>query len=63
MNEETGSENGVMTDLVLAGILQIEEIEENGDILLSLDWEKLYEYDSNIYYYLREAELNGEMIQ
>ncbi|QNN98374.1 hypothetical protein SEA_LILMARTIN_141 [Streptomyces phage LilMartin] len=63
MNEETGSENGVMTDLVLAGILQIEEVEENGDILLSLDWEKLYEYDSNIYYYLREAELNGEMIQ
>ncbi|QNO12549.1 hypothetical protein SEA_MULCHMANSION_142 [Streptomyces phage MulchMansion] len=63
MNEETGSENGVMTDLVLAGILQIEEVEENGDILLSLDWEKLYKYDSSIYYYLREAELNGEMIQ
>ena len=36
------SDNGVMTDLVLQGILQIEEVEENGDILLSLDWDRLY---------------------
>ena len=63
MNEQSGTENGVMTDLMLQGILQIEEVEENGDILLSLDWDRLYEYDSNIYYYLREAELNGQMIQ
>lgn len=55
--------NAVMTQLMLEGILQIEEADENGDILLSLDWDKLYEYDSNVYYYLREAELNGEMIQ
>lgn len=55
--------NEVMTQLMLEGILQIEEVDENGDILLSLDWDRLYEYDSNVYYYLREAELNGEMIQ
>lgn len=63
MNDEAGSDNGVMTELILAGILQIEEMEESGDILLSLNWEALYEYNPDIYYYLREAELNGEMIQ
>jgi hypothetical protein len=63
VNDETGSETGVMTELILAGILQIEEVEENGDILLSIDWEALYGYNPDIYYYLREAELNGEMIQ
>lgn len=57
------SDNGVMTELILAGILQIEEVEENGDMLLSLDWDKLYEYSPEIYLYLKTAELNGQMIQ
>ncbi|ASR76554.1 hypothetical protein SEA_TRIBUTE_141 [Streptomyces phage Tribute] len=63
MNEENGTENGIMTELVLRGILQVEEVEENGDILLSLDWDALYEYNPDIYLYLRTAELNGQMIQ
>lgn len=63
MNVENGPENGIMTELILQGILQIEEVEGNGDILLSLDWEALYDYDPEIYLYLRTAELNGQMIQ
>jgi hypothetical protein len=63
VNDESGTENGVMTELMLQGILQIEEADENGDILLSLDWDALYEYNPEIYLYLRSAELNGQMIQ
>ncbi|UEM46913.1 hypothetical protein SEA_TARGARYEN_142 [Streptomyces phage Targaryen] len=63
MNEESGTENGIMTELILQGILQIQEVDENGDVLLSLDWDALYEYNSDVYLYLRTAELNGQMIQ
>jgi len=54
--------NTIMTELVLNGILQIEEADEEG-ILMSLDWDRLYEYDPEVYLYLRTAELNGQMIQ
>jgi hypothetical protein len=54
--------NTIMTELILNGILQIEEADEEG-ILMSLDWDRLYEYDPEVYLYLRTAELNGQMIQ
>lgn len=63
MSNENGAENGSMSDLVLHGILQIEEVEENGDVLFSLDWDKLREYDEEIYYRFREAEMNSAMVQ
>ena len=53
----------VMTELILEGILQIEEMDEEGNVLLSFDWDKLYEYNPEIYLYLKTAELNGQMIQ
>ncbi len=52
----------VMTKLILEGILQIDGMDEEG-ILLSFDWDRLYEYDPEIYLYLKTAELNGQMIQ
>jgi hypothetical protein len=56
-----GSES-IMTELILEGILQIDGADEEG-ILLSFDWDKLYEYNPEIYLYLKTAELNGQMIQ
>ncbi|UMO76317.1 hypothetical protein SEA_TOMAS_147 [Streptomyces phage Tomas] len=52
-----------MTELMDAGILRIDSVEETGDVLLELDWDALREYDMEVYLYLREAEMNGEMIQ
>ena len=64
MRSTSGRENPVtMTELMDAGILRIDSVEETGDVLLELDWDALREYDMEVYLYLREAEMNGEMIQ
>lgn len=63
MSDENGEATGLMTELILMGILQIEEADEEGNILLSLDWDALYDYDPEVYAYMRTAELNGQMIQ
>lgn len=62
MSEQNGSENGIMTELILAGIMQLDGMDEEG-VLLTFDWDKLYDYDPQIYLYLKTAELNGQMIQ
>lgn len=51
-----------MTDLVLAGVLILDGADEEG-IFFQLDWDRLKEYDEELYLYFREAEMNGEMIQ
>lgn len=64
MRSTSGKENPVtITDLMNAGILRIDSVDEDGGILLELDWDALKAYDIEVYYYLREAEMNGEMIQ
>jgi hypothetical protein len=64
MRSTSGRENPVsMTDLMDAGVLKIDSVDEDGSILLELDWDALRVYDEEVYLYLREAEMNGEMIQ
>lgn len=64
MRSTSGRENPVsMTDLMDAGVLKIDSVDEDGSILLELDWDALRAYDEEVYLYLREAEMNGEMIQ
>lgn len=64
MRSDSGRENPVtMTDLMMAGILRIDSVEDDGSILLELDWDMLHAYNEDAYLYLREAEMNGEMIQ
>lgn len=64
MRSTSGRENPVsMTDLMDAGILRIDSMDEDGSVLLELDWDALKAYNEEVYLYLREAEMNGEMIQ
>lgn len=64
MRSTSGRENPVsMTDLMDAGILKIDSMDEDGGVLLELDWDALRAFDEEVYLYLREAEMNGEMIQ
>lgn len=64
MRSTSGRENPVsMTDLMDAGILRIDSMDEDGSVLLELDWDALKVYNEEVYLYLREAEMNGEMIQ
>lgn len=52
-----------MGDLIDADILKIDSVDEDGGILLELDWDKLREYSEELYLIFREAEMTGEMIQ
>jgi hypothetical protein len=64
MRSDSGREIPVsMTDLIEAGVLKIDGVDEDGGILLEIDWDALRAYNEEVYLYLREAEMYGEMIQ
>ncbi|QMP84257.1 hypothetical protein HUN41_00146 [Streptomyces phage Coruscant] len=52
-----------MNDLIDAGVLEVDGIDDDGGFLLELHWEKLKEYSIELYLKFREAEMTGEMIQ
>lgn len=54
---------GSMTDLIQAGVLTPDGVDEDGGILLEIDWDKLKAYSEEIYLFFREAEMNAQMIQ